>query len=58
MELDPVAFCCEYTEYENFKELQKDHNVETIEELQDNTQFIPIYNIDGMESEKFIIQCY
>lgn len=59
IELDPVALCCEYTEYENLKELQEDYpNIESIEELQDNTQFIPIYSIDGNESGSFIIQSY
>ena len=58
IELDPVALCCEYSEYENFEELQKNYDVESIEELQDKTQFIPIYNNDGTESEKFIIQDY
>ena len=59
IEYDPIAFCCEYTEYENLKELQKDYpNIETIENLQDRTQYIPIYNIDGTESDSFIIQSF
>jgi len=56
IELDTVALCCEYTEYDNLKALQNDYpKIKTIEELQDNTQVIPIKNIDGTESERFII---
>lgn len=59
VELDIVALCCDYTEYDNLKDLQASYpNIENIEELQDNTQYIPIYNIDGTESERFIIQNY
>jgi len=57
LELDPVAYCCEYTEYENLEELQKDYtNIKSLEELQDRTQFIPIYDIKGNEAKNFIIQ--
>ena len=57
LELDPIAFCCEYTEYENLKELQQDHpDIESIEKLEDNTQVIPI-DEDYSEGEgAFIIQ--
>jgi hypothetical protein len=54
---DPIALCVEYTEYENLQELQANYNnIETIEDLQDRTQYIPIMNNDGTESERFIIQ--
>ena len=52
MELDVIAICCEYTEYENLEELQKDYDVENIEELEQNTTVIMI------DDESFIIQCY
>ncbi len=52
IELDPVALCCEYTEYESLKELQENYNdIETMEELEDNTLVIPIEGSEG-----FIIQ--
>lgn len=46
IEYDPIALCCEYTEYENLKELNKDYNSETpfdtIEEVAENTTVIVI----------------
>ena len=59
IELDPIALCCDYTEYDSLKDLQDNYiKIKTIEELQDNTQYIPIYNIDGTESERFLIANY
>lgn len=53
LELDPIAFCVEYTEYKNLKELQDNYtDIESIEELQDNTTVIMI------DDESFIIQDY
>lgn len=46
IELDVIALCCEYVEYENFEELQEDYNdiPEDFEEardyLEDRTQVI------------------
>lgn len=52
MDFDPVAWCCEFTEYENFKELQDNYtDIENTEELLERTQVIPI---EG--TERFIIQ--
>ena len=57
IEFDPIAFCCEYTEYENFEDLKEVYpNIENMEDLKDHTQVIPIYDFDGKEKEKFIIQ--
>lgn len=54
IELDPIALCCEYTEYENIKELQGSYpDIETIEELENHTQVIPIEGTD-----RLIIQNY
>jgi len=52
IELDVIALCCEYTEYEDLEELQNDYDVESIEELKDNTTVIMI------NDDSFIIQCY
>lgn len=50
-ELDVIALCCEYTEYNNFKEFTADYsNIESIKELEDYTHVIKI------DDEKFIIQ--
>lgn len=57
IEFDPIALCCEYAEYDNLAELQANYtNIETLEDLQDRTQFIPIYDVDGLETAGFIIQ--
>ena len=52
IELDVIAICCEFTEYENFEELQQNYNVENMEELVQNTNVILI------DDESFIIQDY
>jgi len=45
IELDVIAICCDYTEYENIKEVKKDYNdIENLEDLQDNTQVIELKN--------------
>ena len=52
IEFDPIAFCCEYSEYENFKEVQEHYDdIETLEDLKNRTAVIEIEN-----SEKLIIQ--
>lgn len=54
IELDPIAFCCEYSEYENLDELKKNYNnVETLDDLKEQTTVI---EIEG--SDSFIIQDY
>ncbi len=53
IELDIIALCCEYTEYESLEEFQKDYNkedYESIEDIEDSTQVIHI------DDESFIIQ--
>lgn len=51
MELDVVAICCDFTEYENLKELQVDYpDIEDMDDLQDHTTVIMI------DDESFIIQ--
>ena len=58
-EYDPIAFCCEYTEYKNLKELQKDYSdIESIGDLENNTTVIPIYDCKGTKLDSFIIQAY
>ena len=54
LEFDPIAFRCEYDEYENLKEVQDNYNdIETLKDLRNNTTVIEIPN-----SEKLIIQAY
>ena len=54
LELDIVALCCEFTEYENLNEIKENYNnIETLNDLQDNTQVIEIEGTD-----RLIIQNY
>jgi len=48
IECDPIAFCCEWREYENLKEVLEDYtNIRDMEDLLDHTQVIEIPNSDG-----------
>ena len=54
LEFDPIAFRCEFSEYENLKEIQKSYNdIQDIEDLERNTTVIQI-----PDSEKIIIRNY
>jgi hypothetical protein len=56
IDFDPIAWCVEFSEYKNFKELQENYsNIKTIEELQDRTTFLPMYNSEGEEMDSFVI---
>ncbi len=52
IEFDVIALCCDYSEYENLAEFQKDYSkeYETIEDIEDATTVIRV------NDEKFIIQ--
>lgn len=54
IELDVIAICCEYTEYENLKEFQDNYgeDYETIEDIEDRTTVIKI------DDESFIIVAF
>ena len=54
IELDVIALCCEYSEYENLAEFQKDYNKDykSIEDIEEQTSVIRI------DDERFIIQCF
>ena len=53
IELDVIAICCEYTEYENLKEFQNDYGdeYETLESIYNRTALIQVE-----DTERFIIQ--
>ena len=54
VELDIIALCSEYTEYESMKELRGQYpDIKDLEDLQNNTQVIEIEGTD-----RFIIQDY
>ena len=54
IEFDPIAICCEYTEYENIKEYNEDYEpVENLDQIREHTTVIEIPQNKG-----FIIQQY
>jgi len=54
IEFDPIAICCEYSEYENIEEYNKDYEpVESIDKIRELTTVIEIPKNKG-----FIIQQY
>ena len=54
IELDPIAICCEYSEYESIEDFQSEYSDEykTIEDIQEVTTVIPI------DDNSFIIQSF
>ena len=54
MEFDPIAFCCEYSEYATIKEcLEQYDNIESIDELRDNTSVIEVEGTDAIIIQNF-----
>ena len=74
IELDPIALCWEYTEYENIDDYLQTYNTNIVDKkdyeneedykkaveeyIQEETQFIPIYDYKGHLLENFIILDY
>ena len=55
-EFDPVAICCEYSEYENFEEIKENYNstdIQTMDDLRDHTSVIEIENTDRLIIQDF-----
>ena len=43
LELDVIAFCCEYSEYKNLEEYKQNYSsINSIKDIQDATTYIPI----------------
>jgi len=54
LEFDPIAFRCQYDEYENIEEVKKNYqDIETLEDLEQNTTVIQI-----PDSDRLIISAY
>jgi hypothetical protein len=54
IEFDPIAFRCDFTEYENLKEIQDNYqDIKNIDDLENNTTVIQVPN-----TKKIIIQNY
>jgi len=49
---DPIAFACEYSEYDNIQEVIENYNsIDNIQDLENNTSIIPVVG-----TERLIIQ--
>lgn len=54
MELDVIAICCEFTEYEGIEELKREYpDIKDLEDLEGHTQVIKVG-----EDGRFIIQLF
>ena len=54
LEFDPIAFRCDFNEYENLKEVQENYtDIKDLEDLRNHTTVIEIPN-----TERLIIQAY
>ena len=56
IEFDPIALCCQYTEYDNLKQCLTEYDnleLKTIDDLRDHTQVVEVDN-----SDKIIIQAF
>ena len=54
IEFDPVAICCEYSEYENFEEIKNNYDcIENYEDLENNTSIIEIENTNRLIIQDF-----
>jgi len=54
IEFDPIAFRCDFDEYENLKEIQENYeDIKDLDDLRDHTTVIEIPN-----TERLIIQAY
>ena len=53
IEFDPIAICCEYTEYESLDELNEVYGkeFEDLDEVSDYTQVIPIRKVNNITWE-------
>ena len=54
IEFDPIAICCEYSEYENLEEIKNNYDcIENYEDLENNTSIIEIENTDRLIIQDF-----
>jgi len=64
VDLDIIALCCDYTEYENLEEynhnycLEGDDRALNLKDIEEETQVIRIYDSAGKEMDNFIIANY
>lgn len=54
IELDTIALCCEYSEYDNLKDIQANYsNIKSLEDLENNTQVVKIEGTDRIIIQDF-----
>ena len=54
LEFDPIAFRCDFDEYENLKEVKENYqDIKNLEDLRDHTTVIEIPNSDGFIIKDF-----
>ena len=53
-EFDPIAWCCEYTEYESLKDFQEQHDKFDFKCVDDIREVTSVIEIDG--SDRLIVQ--
>ena len=56
IDFDPIAICCEFSEYENLNEIKESYSsveINNIDDLRDNTNVIEIENTDRLIIQDF-----
>ena len=56
IDFDPIAICCEYSEYDNLEEIKDNYNstdIQTIDDLRNHTSVIEIENTDRLIIQDF-----
>lgn len=55
IELDVIAICCEYSEYDSLKDFQNDYGdeYESLEDIENNTTLIKIEDEEGFIIQQF-----
>jgi len=56
IDFDPIAICCEFSEYENFEEIKENYNstdIQTMDDLRNHTSVIEIENTDRLIIQDF-----
>jgi len=56
IDFDPIAICCEFSEYENLEEIKENYNstdIQTMDDLRDHTSVIEIENTDRLIIQDF-----
>jgi len=54
LELNPIAFCCDFTEYESLEEIKSEYDsIESMEDLENNTMVIKIEGTDRLIIQQF-----